>query len=121
MYGVLTWLIPFCIAVPFYSRDGQLLIDIFLFKSIMIIVGSATGAFFLLRYFMHVTNQCLREGVVLGLSWLVINLLLDFAVLIPMTGMSLEDYSYQIGLRYLTIPIFSVAIGLALEHNPSKV
>ena len=42
-YGFLIWLIPFISAIPFYSREGQPLIDVFFLKSIMIVVGSATG------------------------------------------------------------------------------
>ena len=57
LYGFLTWLIPFIIAIPFYSRDGQPLIDIFLLKSIMIVVGSTTGAIFLILYFKKVTEN----------------------------------------------------------------
>jgi len=38
LYGFLAWLIPFVTAFFFYSKEGGLVIDIFLFKSIMIIV-----------------------------------------------------------------------------------
>ncbi len=54
VYGFLVWLVPFATAIPFYSRDGELVIDVFLFKSIMIVVGSLIGAFLLVRYFRRV-------------------------------------------------------------------
>ncbi|MEE8576177.1 MAG: hypothetical protein V3T31_02880 [candidate division Zixibacteria bacterium] len=114
-FGFLTWLIPFAVAIPFYSKDGQLLIDIFLFKSIMMIVGAAAGALFMVLYFKKVTESFLREGLWLGLIWLVINLILDFAVLLPLANMSASDYITQIGLRYLIIPIFSSTIGYLLH------
>ncbi len=115
IYGFLTWLIPFIIAIPFYSRDGQPLIDIFLLKSIMIVVGSTTGAIFLILYFKKVTENYLREGLKIGLIWLAINLILDLIVLVPMAKMSIGVYFSQIGLRYLMIPIFSATIGFLLK------
>jgi len=42
--GVLSWLVPFLVAVPFYGRDGTLMIDPAMFKSIMIVVASITAA-----------------------------------------------------------------------------
>jgi len=45
LYGFLAWLIPFVASLFFYTREGELTIDIFLFKSIMIVVGSFSAAF----------------------------------------------------------------------------
>jgi Na+/proline symporter len=120
LYGFLVWLLPFAVAIPFYSRDGQPLIDIFLLKSIMIIVGSVAGAVFLILYFKKVTENYLREGLIIGLIWLAINWILDFIILVPMANMDIGTYFAQIGLRYLTIPIFSVTIGLLLNFQKAK-
>lgn len=120
LYGFLVWLLPFLVAIPFYSRDGQPLIDIFLLKSIMIIVGSVAGAVFLILYFKKVTENYLNEGLIIGLIWLAINWILDFIILVPMTGIDITTYFTQIGLRYLTIPIFSVTIGLLLNFQKAK-
>ena len=120
IYGLLTWLIPFIVAIPFYSRDGQPLIDIFLLKSIMIVIGSVTGAIFLILYFKKVTKNYLREGLFIGLIWLAINWILDFIVLVPMAKMDIGTYFAQIGLKYLTIPIFSITIGFLLNYQKVK-
>lgn len=47
LYGFFAWLIPFVASFFFYTREGELTIDIFLFKSIMIVVGSFSAAFLL--------------------------------------------------------------------------
>jgi len=120
LFGFLIWLIPFIIAIPFYSKDGQPLIDIFLLKSIMIVVGAITGAFFLILYFKKVTENYFREGLIIGLIWLVINWIIDFIVLVPMAKMDTGTYFVQIGLRYLIIPIFSVSIGFLLDYKKVK-
>jgi Na+/proline symporter len=120
LFGFLTWLVPFVVAVFFYTQEGQLRIDIFLFKSIMIVVGAVTGALFLSLYFRKVTERYCREGILIGLMWLAINWALDFGVLIPMSGMDVGTYAVQIGLRYLTIPVFSVTVGCALSAHARK-
>ncbi len=117
IFGVLTWLIPFVVSCAFYNRQEQVLIDVFLFKSIMIVVGAFVGAFFLVWYFRKITRHYLYHGLVVGLAWLVINWMLDFAILIPLSGMSISTYFMQIGLRYLTLPIMGVAIGWALQKK----
>ncbi len=109
--GFLSWLIPFVFSFLFYSGEGELSVDVFLFKSIMIVVGSATGAALLVFYFRDVRADHFREGVVVGLVVFALNVLLDFIVLLPMSGMGVETYFAQIGLRYLIIPIMSAAIG----------
>jgi hypothetical protein len=116
-YGFLSWLIPFLSSFLFYTREGELTIDIFLFKSIMIVVGSVTAAFLLIFYFKTINADYLKEGAILGLTWFGINILLDLLVLIPMSGMSLGDYFAQIGLRYVVIPVMCITVGAALKYN----
>ncbi|MGD0036049.1 MAG: hypothetical protein ABSC53_02000 [Bacteroidota bacterium] len=116
-YGFLAWLIPFVASFFFYTREGKLTIDIFLFKTIMIVVGSITGAFLLVSYFKKITADYLKEGITVGVVWFGINILLDLLVLIPMSGMSLSNYFTQIGLRYLVIPAMSIAVGAALANK----
>ena len=117
LYGFLAWLIPFVTAFFFYSKDGGLVIDIFLFKSIMIVVGAISGAFLLISYFKKISNSYLREGIIVGLTWFSINILLDLLVLIPMSGMSVADYFTHIGLRYRVMPVMSITVGAALANK----
>jgi len=117
LYGFLAWLIPFVASFFFYTREGELTIDIFLFKSIMIVVGSFWAAFLLVSYFKKIDADYFREGISVGLTWFGINIPLDLLVLIPMSGMSIVDYFTQIGIRYLAIPAMSIAVGTALENK----
>jgi len=114
-FGLLTWLIPFLLSFLFYSENGSLLIDIFLFKSIMIVVSGLVGVSLLVIYFKDIQKDYLTEGIFLGISWLIINLLLDILILIPMSGMTYLDYISQIGLRYLIIPTISISMGFLLK------
>lgn len=115
LYGFVIWLVPFAVAIPFYSRDGELMVDILLFKTVMLLAGSLTGAVCLVRYFKLVNANLLREGVVIGLVWFTISLVLDLIILVPLNDMALGTYFVEIGLRYLTIPIFAIAFGVVLQ------
>ncbi|VVB50874.1 Uncharacterised protein [uncultured archaeon] len=117
LYGFLAWLIPFVASFFFYTREGKLTIDIFLFKSIMIVVGSFSAAILLIYYFKNINVDYLKEGIIVGLVWFGISIVLDVLILIPMSGMPIMDYFMQIGLRYLAIPAMSVAVGTALENK----
>ena len=112
LFGFLVWLIPFVVSIFFYTKDGKLLIDIFLFKSIMIVTGSINGAVLLILYFKKITKDYLKEGIIVGVSWLLISYVLDFAILLPMSKMSVGTYFTQIGLTYLAIPTMSITVGM---------
>ena len=120
LYGFMAWLIPFVISFSFYSKDG-LTIDIFLFKSIMIVTGSISGAVLLISYFQKIKTAFFREGIQTGVIWFLINIILDLTILLPMSGMSIADYFTQIGIRYLVIPAMSVAVGKSLENKKEAI
>ncbi|MBI3352759.1 MAG: hypothetical protein HY036_09290 [Nitrospirae bacterium] len=124
LFGFLTWLVPFVVSFFFFMPDHTLAIDEGLFKSIMIVIGSLTGAVLLVLYFKNVSSDYLRHGVIVGLIWLAINLALDFLILMPMSHMAVSVYLSQIGLRYLTIPIMTIVVGYILtrdENDSQKI
>ncbi len=119
LYGVLTWLIPFLLAIPFYS-GGELLIDQQLFKSIMIIIGSLTGAVLIAHLFRVMSWEYLTAGYVTAVAWFLINWALDILILIPLSGLDLISYTSQIGLRYLLIPVMTIMAGVVADHATKK-
>ena len=113
---------PFLVAVPFYGDNGTLLIDLMLFKSIMIVVATITAAILMVWFFRAVTTAYTREAVITGLVWLVVNWVLDTVVIVSLLGMAPLDYITQIGVRYLMIPAMVIAAGIiadgaALRHT----
>lgn len=118
LFGFLAWLIPFIISIFFYDKTGHLVIgDIFLFKSIMIVTGSLTGAVLLVLYFSKISEKYLYHGILIGIVWLAMNWALDLLILLPMAKLGLYDYFAQIGLRYLVMPIMSITAGYLLERK----
>ncbi|MCA9372002.1 hypothetical protein KC726_03835 [Candidatus Woesebacteria bacterium] len=120
IYGFLAWLIPFIISIFFYTADGTLRTDIFFFKSIMIVVGTASASYLLILYFKTIHRNVIKEGIIVGLIWFAINILLDLIILLPMSGMPINDYVVQIGIRYLAMPIISTTIGIALANKQQQ-
>jgi hypothetical protein len=120
-YGFLVWLIPFLVSVPLYSPQGQPLYDLQVIKSFLIVIGSLVGAFLALRYFRSIEKEFAREGAILGFSWLILNSVIDITVLVYLLkGMDLSSWAGQIGIRYLLMPIMTIAMGMAMEMRGKK-
>ena len=108
--GVAMWIIPFVVAVvvfPFRESTRPL------FESIMAVAVTATAVGLGLVYLRRFRAGGIREGLLLGLIWLVISLAIDlplFLLASPMQ-MTLGAYLADIGLTYVSIPV--VTWGLA--------
>lgn len=116
LFGFLSWLAPFVASIFFFSPAG-LVIDIFLFKTVMIVVGSASGAVLLVLHFRNVKRNFLKEGILVGVAWFALNIVLDVLVLLPLSGMDFPTYFAQIGGRYLVMPIMAATVGIVLEKK----
>ena len=77
LFGFLLWLIPFIAGFPFVDASGNFLIHETFFKSIMIVVGGLVGVTLAVIYFREIGKDHVREGVTIGVVWLMINLGLD--------------------------------------------
>jgi hypothetical protein len=116
VYGFLSWAIPFVAAIPFFSGPGELRIPQPLFKSLMVVIAGGVGMVLLMLVFRRV-RPTLTSGLAIGGYWLAINWLLDLLILLPMSGMGTVAYFYDIGLRYLLIPMIAAVIGAVAERN----
>jgi hypothetical protein len=110
LYGLLSWAVPFAVSFLFYGPGGELMIPLPLFKSLMVVVFGGLGAVLLVAAFRR-CPPTIMNGLILGLSWLLINIALDLVILVPMAKLPIGQYFYDIGLRYLLIPIMSTAMG----------
>lgn len=120
LYGFLSWLIPFAASIPFFTKNGELLVSQDLFKSLMIVIGSISGCFLLYLYFKLVNSSFIMQGFLVGIVWFVINIVLDYFVLIPMMKTDFKSYFIAIGLHYLVITAISILIGYLLHAKTMK-
>jgi hypothetical protein len=117
LFGFLSWLIPFAVSILFYGPSGELVVPYSTFKSIIMVVGTITGCYLLFRYFKLVDIDFTRNGVIIGLSWFAINIVLDTVILIPIMKTTFVDYFMSIGLSYISIPVISITMGFLLERR----
>lgn len=103
LFGLYLWLIPFVASIPFVGSDGQPRVDLFLFKSLMIVIGVTTGMLLLRRLLAGADRLHAKLGNHAAVIWTLMQWGLDLAVLLPISGMSFGDYVNSIGLRYLGI------------------
>ncbi|MFH1387223.1 MAG: hypothetical protein ABIH50_06125 [bacterium] len=113
-YGFIAWVVPYVSAIPLL---GLMQSDPIFFKTLMIVIGGLTGAVCVALYFMKAENNYLSEGVQLGLVWLVLNWLLDFVALLPLSKMPYLQYFKEIGLRYLVMPAMTIPVGYILSRK----
>jgi hypothetical protein len=114
LFGFILWLVCFIVAVivwPLY--DSQFL----LFKSIMVVTGTLVGMYLLVYYFKKIGSNYVKEGVVAGIIWFVVNIVLDLIVLVGILKTPLIDYLISPGVGYLCMPVMSTGVGLALANK----
>lgn len=110
LLGIASWAIPFVLSFLFFDRTGRLVIAQPLFKSLMVVVGGASGAALLTAAFRR-TPPTFASGLALGAYWLAINVALDLATLVALMHMAFDLYFVDIGLRYLLLPVMGGAMG----------
>jgi hypothetical protein len=103
--GLLSWFIPFAISFALFPLKA---VNPTLFSTLMGLVVLTTAGILLSTYFRD-CNVSAREAGYLGLLWLAMNLVLDYPMFAfgPMT-MTIGHYYSEIGVAYLTFPIFAV-------------
>lgn len=121
-FGLVLWIVPFVTGFFFVSPDGTFVISETFFKSIMVAVSSFTGVILLDQYFNAITTHYFRQGLQVGLTWMVLNWLLDLSLV--MTGFfdeTIVSYFQNIGLRYLAILFYAVGFGFALSRLEKRL
>lgn len=110
-YGILVWLIPFAVA---FAAVGFKESWRSLFESIMAVTVAAVVVLLALWYFRRVAQPTAREGVLLGLIWLAISVLIDLPLMLsPPINYSPQEYVADIGVTYLMMPVITAGIGRA--------
>lgn len=119
LYGVCVWAVTFIAAMLIFPLRGP---ERPLFESIMPVVLALSAVFFSFLYFKHVDINYLREGIYLGITWFIINIIIDqFLFSWGPMYMAFAEYIKDIGITYLLIPIVTIGIGYAEENIFRKI
>lgn len=117
--GFAVWFTPFVVAfLAFPLRNSARP----LFESIMAVVVAATAVVLGLSYLKRLDEGIVREGLLLGLTWFAMCLLIDAPLMLvsgPMK-MSVGAYMADIGLTYLIIPIVTWGLAAARLRGGSQ-
>jgi hypothetical protein len=104
LLGFLSWLIPFAISFVVFPMKKS---NAPLFSTMMYLVELLTAGILLARYFRN-RPVLVREALLVGALWFVMNLIFDYPMFAygPMKMTALSYYSEK-GLVYLTFPVFA--------------
>ena len=102
MYGFLIWLIPFLISVMIFPIHDS---NRALFESIMPVTITIFVLFFSILYFKNVEKDYFNEGIMVGIIWFVISILIDLIMFLPESPMQMTfaEYMMDIGITYVII------------------
>jgi uncharacterized membrane protein YpjA len=105
LFGLLSWFIPFAMSLVLFPIRKS---NAPLFSALMYLMVLVTAGVLLINYFRK-RPVSLREALLVGALWLVMNLLLDYPKFAygPMR-MSAVRYCSEIGIVYLTFPAFAL-------------
>jgi len=108
-------MIPFVIAFLIFPLRNS---DRDFFESIMPVAVVLATVIFSGLYFKKVHHEYLKEGLLLGVIFLLVNLVFDLAMFSQGPwAMPLGKYIKDIGFTYLMIPIITVGFGAALQKK----
>jgi hypothetical protein len=70
-------------------------------------------------YFKKLEKDFIRDGIIAGIIWFLISILIDLMMFLPETAwhMDIIDYMMDIGLTYLIILIIPIGSGFLLNKN----
>jgi len=116
IYGFLLWLLPFVISIAVFPLKKP---EPVLFQSLMVVLSVFLVIIFSVHYFQKIKGN-LKEGIFLGVIFLLISLFFDFFFFIrgPIK-MSVLSYVKEIGITYLVYPIITIGFGFVLGRTKS--
>jgi len=108
VYGFIIWLIPTIITYVTSFTSGMYLFDVISALSIAL-----TVIVFSYLYFKDADFHLIRTGIILGMVWLIISIVLDIVlVLLGITKLTLTQYLFYVAPIYIIIPAVTLGFGL---------
>ena len=118
LFGLVIWVVPFLVGFLFVDKEGNFIISETFFKTIMIVIGSLVGVILAVKYFKGIRADFVKEGIIIGIIWLIINWIIDLIMVsVGFFPMTVGKYFTDVGLRLLRIPMFTIGLGYALKQK----
>ncbi|MGB9979075.1 hypothetical protein [Methanobacterium sp.] len=116
LYGFLIWLVPFAVSFFIYPLKTSMYS---LFESIMSVLIAAAAVIFSYLYFKGIETNFVREGIINGVLWFIIVIVIDLLMFMPASPMHMNftDYMMTIGVKYLIIPVVTIGSGYVAQNK----
>jgi hypothetical protein len=116
LFGFLVWLIPFLVAFAIFPLRVYMRP---LFESIMPLTLTIIVVILAYYYLKNMEVNFVKEGVIIGFAWFIINIAIDLIMFMPASPMqmSFADYMMDIGLTYVMIPVITVGMGYMAQNK----
>lgn len=113
IFGLLIWLIPTIISFLISYLNILSLFDI-----IVAVVVAATVIGFSYLYFKDIDGNFVREGIIIGVIWVLVSIILDLVlIIVGVTKLSLANYAIYVAPVYIIIPAITIGFGLYKDQN----
>jgi hypothetical protein len=110
LFGFLIWLIPFAASFFIYPLKTPMYS---LFESIMSVLIAVAAMIFSYFYFRDIKTNFVVEGIIVGIAWFIIAIVIDLVMFLPASPMHMNfnDYMMTISVKYLIIPVVTIGTG----------
>ena len=109
-YGLALWFVPFAVSFFLFPVRES---DRALFESLITVVGVASTVTGAVLYFRDVEKSDMKAGLLLGLIWAAISIIIDLPIFLWIFDMPLRNYVVDIALAYLAFPAITTGIAAA--------
>jgi hypothetical protein len=115
LFGFMVWLIPFLVSFVVFPLKETMRP---LFESIMPLVLTITVIALAYYYLKDMDADFPKAGVIAGLVWFAISIIVDLALFLPVSPMQMgfTDYMMDIGLTYVMIPVITTGMGYMAQN-----
>ena len=80
IYGIMVWLVPFVVSFIIYPLKTP---TYPLFESILSVVIAVAAVLFSYYYLKNTSDNFISQGVIIGISWFIICILMDLVLFLP--------------------------------------
>lgn len=117
LFGFLIWILPFMVSFLIFGfhEDYRPL-----FESIMAVTVTLVVVIFSILYFTKPDKGYLKEGIIIGIIWMMICLFIDLIIMVLLESpmqMPIGDYMMDIGVIYLIIPVITIGFVIILKKR----
>lgn len=92
--------------------------ETYLFDILTAITVTISVAAFSYLYFKDISADFIKEGVIIGVLWVIISVVLDIIlILLGVNKISLFNYALMVLPLYVIIPAITIGYGLYIDQN----